>query len=86
MYGLRHEVMTSAQNWPKTWSSEFFLSFLVLEFSFCQIILYSLGLVRWWMADFEQVSDTVLWLVLNPAYSGASNTSVVRASQLEFEG
>ena len=61
MYGLRHEVMTSAQNGPKTWSSKFFLSFLVLEFSFCQIILYSLGLVRWWMAGFEQVSDTVFY-------------------------
>ena len=52
MHGSRHEVMTSAQNWPKNWSSKFFLSSLVVEFSFCQIILYSLGLVRWWTADF----------------------------------
>jgi len=34
----------------------------VLEFSFCQIILYSLGLVRWWTADFKQFPrDTVLY-------------------------
>ena len=38
-----------------------FLSFLVLEFFFFQIILYRLGLIHWWMADFEQVPNTVLY-------------------------
>ena len=87
MYGLRHEVMTSAQNWPKTWSSKLFLSFLVLEFCFCQIILFSLGLVRWWTADFKQYPwYSPLWLVLDPANRKAFSSSVVRASALEFGG
>ena len=44
-----------------TLKSEFFLNFLVLTTSFFKIILYSLGLVRWWTANFEQVPDTILY-------------------------
>ena len=38
-----------------------FQSFLVLDFAFFQIILNIIGLVHWWMADFKQVPDTVLY-------------------------
>ena len=38
-----------------------FQSFFVLDFPFFQIILNILGLVHWWMADFKQVPDTVLY-------------------------
>ena len=69
-----------------------FQSFFVLDFPFFQIILNILGLVHWWMADFKQVPDTVLYdrvqfyLNFNPAFHRASSGSAVRAFKLELGG
>ena len=53
--------------------------------------MYSLGLVRWWMADFEQVLGTVHydWCSYNkfrPCSPWASSNSVGRASKVELAG
>ena len=79
---------TSLKSTTKSTCSHWLLTQKLLDFSFFRIILYSLGLLWWWTANFPIIQSTMTGVIMIKFRScyPASSSIVVRTSELEPGG